>query len=311
MPKVCALRTALWLPLLMVFSHRALPAQVAAVVVQLQGKCLVRRASDASRKPQPITKTGQKVFVEDLVRCGPGASLTLDFGYAKKPLGPSQEEYPVPLAPSQPLTREQKLIAEAIRDYGTRGGRSRSMGGVLYSPPADGAALAGSFVVRWIPWQPAKQVLLTIETDSHGEVFRQDQIDARAGQFTSEPLRAALVGLESTGKLRLSIFADASTTPRDQVEFRLLSAEEQQSLEKDLHGADQDEFPLMRHIVRAYAFWRRQLWAEAALEYEAAIADTPTNRDLLERAARAESETGNLSRQAQFEEQLRKLGSAP
>jgi hypothetical protein len=286
-----------------------LAAQTAGVVVDVHGKCFVRRASDSSQKDQPIRSSGEKLFVEDQLRCDKGGALTLNLGYLTKTLGPSTEEYAVPLAPSQPPNAEQRVVAQAFIDFGKLGGRNRSAGGVLYSPPADGCALAQSMVVRWNPWPGANKVMIRIETQSHRELFRQIGVNG-TGDFTSKAMLDAVQlqqKADANGELLLSIFAGDNSVARDQVEFKLLAPAQENSLKQDLERADTQDSPIVRHIVRAFAFSSRLLWSEAASEYEAAVKESPGSTAVLERAVRAEADTGNVVRQGEFEQQLQRL----
>ena len=293
----------------------ALPlhAQAAGVVLELHGKCFVRRASNPSAKPEVIRARGETIFVEDLVRCGPGGGLTLRLGSSDpeagltKSLGPSTEEYAVPLVPSQPPDPEQKLISKAIRDYGTRGGRERSAGGVLFSPPADGAVIPEEFKVRWNSWQGSERVTLTVLAEPNAQSYRTPAIPINAGEFTSEEMRSFVKEHGTSAPLRIAIYGEGDNAPRDIATFTALSAADEVSLQTELARSEHEPAPLMRHILRAYLFREKKLWLQAAEEYEAAVSEIQDSPDLLERAIRAENETGNLVRQAKFELQLKTL----
>lgn len=285
-----------------------LPGQFAGLVVDLHGKCYLRRAGDSTKRDQLIQEK-EVLYVEDQLRCDPGGSVTLQLGYLKKTLGSSKEEYAVPLVPPAPPTADQKLLADAFKDFGTRGGRDRGFGAVLYSPPPNGRALPESLVVRWQRWGDGDKVAIHIETESHREIFSQSGIDG-AGSFASEALHAALRVQQQSdpgGILILSMYPAGSTVERDQVQFKLLAQSEQISLKHDLELADGQESPLVRRIARGYAFSSKELWTEAAMEYEEVVKDSPENAAVLERAIRAESETGNTVQQAAYEHQLQKL----
>jgi hypothetical protein len=180
---------------------------------------------------------------------------------------------------------------------------------VIYSPPSNGRALADSLVVRWQPWEDADKVAIRIENETHREIFNQNGIDG-SGSFVSDPLHAALRAQQQGdpgGTLILSIYPAGSTVERDQLQFKLVTAEEEIALNHDLDLADRQENPLVRRIARAYAFSSRKLWTEAAEEYEAAVKESPDDTAVLERAIRAENETGNSKQQAAFDHQLQKL----
>jgi hypothetical protein len=233
----------------------------------------------------------------------------LQLGYLKKTLGSSKEEYAVPLAPPTPPTADQKELAAAFKDFGTRGGRDRGRGAVLFSPPPHGRALADSMVVRWRPWDAAGKVAIRIETAKHRELFNQGGIDG-AGSYSSGALHAALRTRrrnDSEDTLILSIYPKGSTEERDQVQFKVLTPAEEMSLKHDLDSADKQESPLVRRIERGYAYSSRKLWTEAANEYEVAVKDSPDNVTVLERAIRAENETGNTFLAETYNHQLEKL----
>jgi hypothetical protein len=312
MNRRAAMVVMLALPLLDTATMKSMFAQTAGFVVEVQGKCFVRRASDSSQTAQLIRSKGTAVYVEDLVRCDKGGSVTLNLQGRQETLGESHDEYAVPLVPSEAPGNEQKALAAAFKDYGKRGGRDRSAGGVLYSPPADGSALPSTLVVRWNPWPGANKIAIRIETHSHREVFHESGVDG-TGKFASDFLHAALRSQQQANPdedLLLLIYVDKSTIPRDQVQFRLISPDREISLQHDLKLADGQESPLARRIVRGYAFGSKELWSEAAAEYEAAVEETQGSSDLLQRAICAENDTGNLARQSEFERQLRRLEHA-
>jgi hypothetical protein len=306
MNRPCQLAIALMI--LGAMSSGRLLGQSAGLVVDVHGKCHLRRASDATQKDHLI-QSKDVLYVEDQLRCDPGGSVTVQLGYLKKTLGPSSQEYAVPLAPPAPPTADQKLLAAAFQDFGTRGGRNRGAGAGIYSPPSNGRALPESLLVHWQPWADAKQVAIRIQSQTHGEIFGQNGIE-NTGSFASDSLHAALRAQQQSdpnGILVLLIYPAGSTVEHDRVQFKLLPPPDEDSLKHDLEAADKQESPLVRRIARGYAFSSRKLWTEAAIEYEAAVKESPDNAVVLERAIRAENETGNTLQQAAFDRQLQKL----
>jgi hypothetical protein len=60
----------------------------------------------------------------------------------------------------------------------------------------------------------------------------------------------------------------------------------------------------MLHLCRAYSFWTRQMFAEAADEFDVALRADPESLDLLSAAIQAHRRTGNSLRVGELKHQL-------
>jgi hypothetical protein len=209
----------------------------------------------------------------------------------------------------------QTIVARALKYHGPRAGTRGQMSRVLY-PHENAVVRPEQFVIRWKPDpNPGKIALSIWALGDRRPRWSDVNIDGSAGLLDSVAARQALEDFVSANpNVELNVFLEfkdnSGTTTT--VPFRLLSADESQALTAELKSWDQEQNTLLRSIGRAYSFDSRNLYWEAAREYEEALMEAPRSCDLLNEALAANQRAVDQEHVRQLKEARSKiLGGCP
>jgi hypothetical protein len=87
------------------------------------------------------------------------------------------------------------------------------------------------------------------------------------------------------------------------VHFSILSVDEERALNADLAKCAKKS-GLSLFVCRTYAFTRREMWNDAAEEYESALELEPASQELMLAALTAERDVGNTARASELKAML-------
>lgn len=287
-------------------------AQEAGILERLGGNVYWRKdAHSAVVRLHPRRDIGRLLYAGERVRCGQGGRLRFRvYGRGVRIKGPSGW-FPIP---HQPTGRED-LRRKALEEYGSTGGRDRG-GSRFYSPAPASKVRPSTFEIRWVPrLAPADASTLVLREESRWgrELWRQEIKGTASGRLVSDTARQALAGYRAGQKHGplLLILSDSANREVNSVKFYLLSAREERSLRRELAFWGREPEGLWRRLGRASTFIRHSMYAEAADEYEAALAHAPESVHVLKRAIQAHRETGNTEREEALTRRLPEGESPP
>src|SRR5262249_38742443 len=188
--------------------------------------CPAEWRANVRAQPKKLPKAGPRRFLYpgEGVRCvGPGKMLVQDHAEL------------VSLAERgkwHNLRREgigaSKADEEVVERFGRVAGRSRGLGGPIFSPVNEGVVHLAGLVVRWTPTVTPGPIRLRLIDDEGNELWRVEGIQGSAGLFRSESLRRVLGqqrDAKYAGQFTLSLAHVGSAEPP--VTFSLLSAGEE------------------------------------------------------------------------------------
>lgn len=277
--------------------RRAVGCPAAALVNSLRGAATLRQGG----REEKLTRKnalGKPLRAGDQLQVGPGTSLVIMFCGSRELKEVTQRPPRWYTVPNVPQDKLDPLFAGYADRRPLGRGRGQSAEGV-FSPPGGGVARPESFVVRWKLERVASPVTLTLLVDKNDKVlWERPGVDVMSGRYTSKQLRDSLSSVRARNpetSLRLEL-----TAPRDvsySTVFHLLSAEDEASLAGELKEADRAK-GFLRYLRRAAAFTRRQLYLDAAQEYEGALSSSSESVDLVLATIVAQCRAGNTARAA-------------
>ncbi|HEY0376306.1 MAG TPA: tetratricopeptide repeat protein [Pyrinomonadaceae bacterium] len=273
----------------------------AAVVNSLRGAATLQRGEKTERLVEAKAR-GRRLRAGDKLQVSPGGRLVILFCGSREVKEISQKPPNWYTVPNVPSDAQDALFAEY---FGRIPGRQRATSGAIFSPPDEGVAWPEGFTVRWSPSWTAAPLTLTLLAEMGEEtLWEQTAIDGASGRFTSHELRSALRRVrEEDPESRLKLLLSTKGGPSTSVAFRLLSAESGAGLARELREADQAE-GFLRSLMRAAAFTQRQLYLDAAQEYEDALASSPESVELTLATIVAQCRAGDTARAGALLRQL-------
>lgn len=260
---------------------------------------VIRRGSKTKEQLKPDRDRYRFLYPGDSVGCDEGGTLKITLFGKLKTISPSANPTPIPSPPAAAADVNQK----AIDDYGRTGGRPRGNGqppSPIFSPTNNSAVRPQSFVIRWIPVSGAAAVAFSLQDEDGKQIWRLPHAAGISGTLLSDPAKKALQQYRDEGGSGTLVLILQANEKKWQVSFQVISAESEQSLTRELAAAEREESPLMRYMLRAYAFNRRMMFNDAAIEYDTALSLAPKSTDLIIADIQAQRRVGNLAREEQL-----------
>jgi hypothetical protein len=200
---------------------------------------------------------------------------------------------------------------EALTTFGRPGGRRRGFGSSIFSPATESTVRADKLVVRWNDIPGASRVTLRLTDKYHGLLWEQADVDAGARQLVSPEARVALAAYRDKGGASpYSLVLTNGGVAQPDVHFSILSADEERALDSDLAKCAKKS-GLSRFVCRTRAFTRREMWNDAAEEYESALKLEPASQELLLAALTGELNVGNAARVSELRAMIPAGAKAP
>jgi hypothetical protein len=212
----------------------------------------------------------------------------------------------IPPRPEVRMRQQERpdKIALALEHHGQRAATRASNKRVIY-PVDDMVVWIESFVIRWKQEPAPGRISLSIwGLGAATPLWKDDDVDGTTGLLDSPAAREALASSQSKpdGQQFFILQLDGPTG-RTTVPFSVLPLDNTTALKEELKLWDQEKNDLLRFIGRAYSFDQRNLYWEAAREYEEALKLAPNSCDLLNEALAA-------NERAVDQEQVRQLKEA-
>ena len=262
-------------------------AVVDAFVIDLKGTALRRKGFD-DQQPLPL-KNGDPLYAGDQVRCESGRVLIQQWGVKKVAITPEDGWWPVP------RKRKANPLDDAVKnEFPLPAGRpQRGPSGFILSPRRNSIISPARLVFRWTPTEKILPLTLSLKRVGDEKPFWSETVgDSTLGQYLSDEARRRLQRIQKKNPDADLEFAVAKPDGKTRkVVFRVLSVKGEQALARELAASDKEP-GLMRTIRRAYAFSRRQLYNEAAEEYESVLKDFPDSPYLLRAAILTQCRAG-------------------
>jgi hypothetical protein len=260
---------------------------------------LIRKGSKVKEQFKPDRDRYRFLYPGDSVGCDEGGTLKITLFGKLKTISPSPNPTPIPSPPAAPADVNQK----AMDDYGRTGGRPRGTGqpaSPIFSPTKNSGVRPQSFVIRWIPVPGAQAVSFSLQDEDGKEIWHLPHAAGISGTLLSDPAKKALQQYRDEGGSGTLVLTLQANEKKWQVSFQVISAESEQSLAKELAAAEREESPLMRYVLRAYAFNRRMMFNDAAIEYDTALSLAPKSTDLIIADIQAQRRIGNTTREEEL-----------
>jgi hypothetical protein len=249
------------------------------------------------------------LYVGQEISCGPGGSIYLSLCN-----GDEYQDKQIQGPAGYAISPANKCLSlEELKEYARLGGRDRGTVSPIFSPANDSVVRADTLVVRWVAGQKPRAFSLQIVTASPGVIWQQEVPRTSSGTLSSEDLRQTLTRLRDRDEPLLLRFKDKSSRAGTEgaITFSLLSASQEQQLQQELSAWDKKAEGILRRLGRASIFVRHLMFTDAAEEYEAALAQAPRSRDLLQRTIRAQLRIGNAPRVRELRQRLTRLENEP
>jgi hypothetical protein len=307
--------------------------ELVGFINDVAGSCWLKTSSSLKR----VTRNefvGHALHVGDKVRCDKGGLLSLELRSPAVSLSDAKISTATGVTrrscsgcttidPSPPdkwtvirkvsLVRSDPLAAAVDDWFKLAGGVRSGTRSPVYSPPSGspgGSVRPDSLVIRWISETASGNISLQIQDELGNPVWppRKDTratLPAAVQELASADLRKALMTYQASGnKGLLTLTFVNSTGDESQVQFSLLSSDQEGFLRNELTVCDAQEGLIMR-VCRAYTFRRLGLYCEAAEEYDIAMRDlAPNSVELALHAIVANRRTGNHPREETIRQQL-------
>jgi hypothetical protein len=270
-------------------------------VVYLKGR---GRISAGPNGPSRELRNGDILHEQDELLCEEGLVKIRLVGRENEiAITPDVGVYPIPRLKS--LVGERVAARLATRRRFKRAGRRRGSSGIVTSPQQGGVVLPSKLVFRWTPFEKNSRLSLSLQRAGSNKIlWSETDVDGTAGELTDEKARGALKNIQKKTPGAEIEFTLTSQNHRPySITFRVLSGADEKALTGELARWGQAT-DFMRNMGRADAYTRRQLYDEAAAEYEQALKDSPDSLDLLRATIRAYCQAGNKSHAQELAKRL-------
>jgi hypothetical protein len=285
----------------------SLPAQAQApptVTFLDQVKCEARWIPLANPEEIPIDQVHDRALPlapGDQVRCISSGYLTLVTDDQSKTVKSEDGPYTIPAIPENEPKRQplRLLIANAIAFHGIPAPADAKNKHILF--PVEGQALRpGDFLIRWRPLSGSEKISFTLSlSDSSSPLWSSPQLDGAVGLFQSLEARKVL---EAIRKKSPSVSAQIQLQPsvnnqaEDPVDFTIVSSSDDAALDSEIRQWDLMDSGLLQYIGRGYSYSSRNLFFDAAREYDRGVAQLGDSCRLLFLARDANLRIGRTDR---------------
>lgn len=278
-----------------------------AIILSLSGPVFLTAAgANLPRKLDDRKDIGRLLFRGERLSSERGGIATIRAGAGKITVN-AHSPYQVPDRWSHG-TPEAEEELKALEKFGCAGG-ARGGSTVVWSPPDDGAVRISTAAVNWTPHKG--QLAFTLLDKSGTAIWSARGIDAMLGKLSS-PEEAGLKQtlatrqIENPVRIELTIHSEGQEMKNS---FWILSKNAEKALDAHLIQADQDETEnLLRFVARGEILSEFRVYADAAAEFEKALAIAPDSIAILRVTIAAQRETGNIARSEELRTRLESSG---
>ncbi len=204
-----------------------------------------------------------------------------------------------------PRSEYERNREEAMQELGRIDGVDLEALSPVYSPSSQSVVRPSTLKVRWVKSEALSSLSLIVK-DTGGQVIWHEKVsNGGTGELDSQSLRSALLSYRSeigVGPLILEI--EDKNQKGSQLRFSLISQAKETALASELAEWDREQDLFVRHLGRANAFYSYSMFEDVAEEFEAALAETPDSRELIQRTIQAHKTTGNTTRADELKRRL-------
>lgn len=250
--------------LLMIVNMTLAPAQTAPVptVVSVKGKASIKQAKTQDDKEAKPIKAGDVLPFGHWVICGKDCKqVEISYCHFHTKIIPGG---------SQPI----RIVHMGcnVTSRGTVGGGPKGARPLIIYPRNDSVVRPETFSVRWDTGSSFPLTGISINILLVREIWKEGDLDWKAGLYESESLRDKLTGEQQAGRLNLVLIPkrDGGTEPHPIV-FSLISAQDEHDLNLKLADLEDESDAILRAIGRGLLFHEFKLYDDAIQELEKAF----------------------------------------
>src|SRR5580704_14205123 len=237
----------------------------------------------------------------DQVRCISPGSLTLVTDDQSKTVESDDGPYTIP-APREEQPKRQplrQLIAIAIAFHGIPAPADAKNPRILF--PVENQALhPADFLIRWKPLSGSEKISFVLSLpNSSTPLWSSPQLDGSAGLLQAPEARKILEAIRKkspslSAQIQLQSFVNDQ--PENPMDFSVLSAADDAALDSEIRQWDLMDSALLQFIGRGYSYSSRNLFFDAAREYDRSVAQLGDSCRLLFLARDANLRIGRSDR---------------
>jgi hypothetical protein len=183
---------------------------------------------------------------------------------------------PAPKKVEAERLRIRQLVADAISFQSIPAG-SRGKSQRILFPVEDQALLPSDFLIRWKPLSEGEKISFVIfPYSSSSPLWSSPELDGDTGVFPALTARPALEAIREQSPCvptRFQLQPSIRNQPEDAVDFTLLCPSDEASLHSEIRSWDQMNSRLLQYLGRGYSYSSRNLFFDAAREYDRAVAE--------------------------------------
>jgi hypothetical protein len=283
----------------------ALFAQSSPAVALLdQVKCEARWHPAANPQESPIDQIHDRTLPlapGDQVRCVAPGHLTLFINDQLTTVKYEDGPYTVPAPQTIDAKRQarQQLIANAISFRGAFASSAKQSPRILF-PIENESLLPSDFLIRWKPLSSGEKISFTLSLpNSPAPLWSSPSLDGNTGVFQAVDARESLETIRKQSPsiaAQLQLQPSIQNQPEDPVNFTLLSSDDEAALNSEIKQWDLMDSQLLQYLGRGYSYSTRNLFFDAAREYDRAVAQLGDSCRLLLLARDANVRIGRSDR---------------
>jgi hypothetical protein len=243
-------------------------------------KCQARWIPLANPEEIPIDQIHDRALPlapGDQVRCISPGHLTLITDDQSKTVKSDDGPYTISAVPENEPKRQplRQLIASAVAFHGIPAPADTKNQRVLF-PVENQALRPGDFLIRWKPLSGSEKISFALSlASSPSPLWSSPQLDGATGLFQALEARKVLEAVRKkspSAAVQLQLQPSVQNHPEDPVNFTLLSPDDEASLNSEIRQWDLMDSQLLQYLGRGYSYSTRNLFFDAAREYDRAVA---------------------------------------
>jgi hypothetical protein len=267
-------------------------------------KCEARWRPLANLEEIPIDQIHDRALPlapGDQVRCVAPGSLTLVTDDQSKTIKFADGPYTIPAVPENGPKRQplRQLIANAITFQNIPAPISAKSQHVLF-PVQNEALRPADFLIRWKPLSGSEKISFALSLPSTtSPLWSSPQLDGAVGLSQALDARKVLEAIRKKSpsvSAQIQLQPSVNNQPGDPVNFSILSLDDDAALDSEIRQWDLMDSALLQYIGRGYSYSSRNLFFDAAREYDRAVAQLGDICRLLFLARDANSRIGRSDR---------------
>jgi hypothetical protein len=280
-------------------------------------KCEARWTPFANPQETPIDQIHDRALPlapGDQVRCITPGYLALVTDDQSKTIKSEDGPYTIPTPQTIDTKRQpiRQLVANAIAFHSPPAPTAKSQR-ILF--PVENEALRPSdFLIRWKPLSGSEKISFALSLPSSSSpLWSSPRLDGASGVFQALDARKVLETLHKRSpslSAQIQLQPSVANQPEDPVGFSLLSTEDEAALDSEIRQWDLMDSALLQYIGRGYSYSSRNLFFDAAREYDRGVAQLGDSCRLLLLARDANSRIGRSDRVDLLDQKISRIPNA-